>query len=207
MIIYTFLVHNNHLASALTFLAPENSGDVFRPWVRPATRADIDGIAELVSCFVAEGLMLPRTSSTIGVHIHNYVVAATPSGIVACAALEEYSPSLGEVSSVAVARSHQGAGLGTEVVLGVERLARARSIAQLFALSLSRSFFLSLDYRTTNIANYPEKLARYDALAAAGTQIVPKPCFHKSLGTSWQLPRLMKTAPPAANPSGVVRRG
>jgi len=194
MIIYTFCVHNNHSASALPFLAPETSGDLFRPWVRPATSADIDGIAELVSCFVAEGLMLPRTRSTIGVNIHNYIVAAAPSGIVACAALEEYSPSLAEVSSVAVARSHHGSGLGTQVVLGVERLARARSIAELFALSFSSRFFLSLDYRTTDIANYPEKLARYDTLAAAGLQIVPKPCFQKMLGTAWQLPQLMRTS-------------
>ncbi|MBA3406249.1 MAG: GNAT family N-acetyltransferase [Gemmatimonadaceae bacterium] len=187
-------MHNNHSASALPFLAPETSGDLSRPWVRSATSADIDGIAELVSCFVAEGLMLPRTSSSIGVNIHNYIVAAAPSGIVACAALEEYSPSLAEVSSVAVARSHHGSGLGTQVVLGVERLARARSIAELFALSLSSRFFLSLDYRTTDIANYPEKVARYDTLAAAGLQIVPKPCFQKMLGTAWQLPQLMRTS-------------
>ncbi|MDQ3519980.1 MAG: GNAT family N-acetyltransferase [Gemmatimonadota bacterium] len=187
-------MHNNHSASALPFLAPETSGDLSRPWVRSATSADIDGIAELVSGFVAEGLMLPRTRSTIGVNIHNYIVAVAPCGIVACAALEEYSPSLAEVSSVAVARSHHGSGLGTQVVLGVERLARARSIAELFALSLSSRFFLSLDYRTTDIANYPEKGARYDTLAAAGLQIVPKPCFQKMLGTAWQLPQLMRTS-------------
>ncbi len=194
MIIYTFRVHNNQSASAIPFVTTETPGDLSRPWVRSATSADIDGIAELVSCFVAEGLMLPRTSSTIGVNIHNYIVAAVPSGIVACAALEEYSPSLAEVSSVAVARSHHGSGLGTQVVLGVERLARARSIAELFALSLSSRFFLSLDYRTTDIANYPEKVARYDTLAAAGLQIVPKPCFQKMLGTGWQLPQLMRTS-------------
>lgn len=201
MIIYTFRVHNNHSASALPFLAPETSGDLSRPWVRSAAAADIDAIAELVSCFAAEGLMLPRTSSTIGVNIHNYIVAAAPSGIVACAALEEYSPSLAEVSSVAVARSHHGSGLGTQVVLGVERLARARSIAELFALSLSSRFFLSLDYRVTDITNYPEKLARYDTLAAAGLQIVPKPCFQKVLGTAWQLPQLVKASSGPAEPA------
>ncbi len=203
MIIYTFRVHNNHSASDLPFAPTDNTGDLARPWVRAATSADIDGIAELVSCFVAEGLMLPRTSSTIGVNIHNYIVAVAPSGIVACAALNEYSPSLAEVSSVAVARSHHGSGLGTQVVLGVERLARARGIAELFALSLSSKFFLSLGYRTTDIENYPEKLARYDSLAATGLQIVPKPCFQKVLGTAWQLPQLMKAS---AGPAERARR-
>ena len=72
--------------------------------------------------------MLPRTLDQIAARIDNYVVATDESGhVLACAALEEYSPSLAEVSSVAVSPTHHGKGLGTLVVLGVERLARARS--------------------------------------------------------------------------------
>lgn len=124
--------------------------------------------------------------------IDSYVVASIGSRVVACAALEEYSPSLAEVSSVAVAKSEHGNGLGTQVVLGVERLARARDVGELFALSLTDTFFLSMDYTPTSISLYPEKLARYDALQAAGVEIVPKPCFQKMLGESWQLPHLME---------------
>lgn len=115
--------------------------------------------------------------------------------MVACAALEEYSPSLAEVSSVAVAKSEHGNGLGTEVVLGVERLARARDIGELFALSLSDRFFISLNYAPTSVSRYPEKLARYDRLAANGVDVVPKRCFQKVLGGSWQLPVLVADEP------------
>jgi len=128
-------------------------------------------------------------------NIDNYVVAATGGRVVACAALEEYSPSLAEVSSVAVAKSEHGNGIGTEVVLGVERLARARDIGELFALSLSDRFFLSLDYAPTSVSRYPEKLARYDKLAADGVDVVPKRCFQKVLGGSWQLPALVPDEP------------
>ena len=123
------------------------------------------------------------------------VVACSASRVVACAALEEYSPSLAEVSSVAVARSEHGRGLGTDVVLGIERLARARDINEIFALSLSDRFFLSLDYEPTSIARYPEKLARYDRLSSEGVEIVPKRCFQKVLGNSWQMPALMAETP------------
>lgn len=135
--------------------------------------------------------MLPRTHEQIAINIDNYVVATSGGRVVACAALEEYSPSLAEISSVAVAKSEHGNGLGTDVVLGVERLARARDIAEVFALSLSDRFFLSLDYEATSISRYPEKLARYDRLAEQGIEIVPKRCFQKILGQSWQMPVLV----------------
>ena len=160
--------------------------------VRRAVRVDASRILELVAQYAAQGLMLHRTLEQIATRIDNYVVATDDAGhVIACAALEEYSPSLAEVSSVAVDPSHHGKGLGSQVVLGIERLARARDIDELFALSLTDNFFLSLSYKPTTISRYPEKLARYKALTRSGVQIVPKRCFQKSLGKSWSAPRLV----------------
>lgn len=186
LIIYTFLVHNIQSAALSIAQTP-------RPLVRPANRADVDQIWELVSCYTAQGLMLPRTHGQIAMNIDNYVVATVTSRVVACAALEEYSPSLAEISSVAVSRTEHGNGLGTDVVLGVERLARARDITEVFALSLSDRFFLSLDYQPTSISRYPEKLARYEKLSEQGVAIVPKRCFQKVLGDAWQAPTLLES--------------
>ena len=173
--------------------------------VRRAVRIDAGGILELVSPYAAQGLMLPRTLQEIATRIDNYVVATDAAAhVVACAALEEYSPSLAEISSVAVAQSHHGQGLGSQVVLGVERLARARDIEELFALSLTEQFFLSLSYEATTISRYPEKLARYDALSKSGVEIVPKPCFQKTLGKSWSAPRLVDETAPALKPKRMV---
>ena len=162
--------------------------------VRRAVRADASQILKLVSPYAEQGLMLPRTLEQIASRIDNYMVAVDSADrVIACAALEEYSPSLAEVSSVAVAPDRQGKGLGTQVVLGVERLARSRDIEELFALSLTDEFFLSLSYKPTTISRYPEKLARYDSLSRSGVEIVPKRCFQKSLG-KWTAPRLVTTA-------------
>lgn len=167
--------------------------------MRTATIADADQIFDLVSEYVAEGLMLPRTAEQIALNIDNYVVAVKSGRVIACAALEEYSPSLCEVASVAVARDEHGNGLGTQVVLGVERLARARDVDEIFALSLTDNFFLALDYAPTAISRYPEKLSRYESLANAGVDIVPKRCFQKMLGKDWQAPKLVEatTSQPA----------
>jgi amino-acid N-acetyltransferase len=188
MIIYTFWVHN-HSAMTLPF---SSASQPSRPLVRTASRADVDQIWELVSAYAAEGLMLPRTREQVAMNIDNYVVASSEDRIVACAALEEYSPSLAEVSSVAVVRAEHGNGLGTDVVLGVERLARAREVGELFALSLNDRFFLSLDYEQTPISRYPEKLARYDRMMSEGIHIVPKRCFQKVLDNSWEGPALVE---------------
>ena len=192
MFIYTFLVHNflNASQAALDLRRSESTSP--QTLARRAIRADADQILELVTPYAAQGLMLPRTFDQIAARIDNYVVAMEgPGRVVACAALEEYSPSLAEVSSVAVAPAHQGKGLGSQVVLGVERLARARDIEELFALSLTDEFFLSLAYKPTTISRYLEKLARYDTLSRSGIEIVPKRCFHKVLGRAWQAPRLV----------------
>jgi amino-acid N-acetyltransferase len=191
MCIYTFLVHNFPTA-VKPGLSRRRADSAAPTTVRRAARADAGQILELVSQYAAQGLMLARTFDQVAGRIDSYVVATDGAGrVVACAALEEYSPSLAEVSSVAVAPAHHGKGLGSQVVLGVERLARARDIEELFALSLTDNFFLSLSYKATTISRYPEKLARYDTLSKSGVEIVPKRCFQKVLGKSWSAPRLV----------------
>jgi len=163
--------------------------------VRRAVRADAPQILDLVAQYATQGLMLSRRLDEIAARIDNYVVATDGTGrVIACAALEEYSPSLAEVSSVAVAPAHHGRGLGSQVVLGIERLARARDIEELFALSLTDNFFLSLSYKPTTVSRYPEKLARYETLTRSGVEIVPKRCFQKALGRSWPTPQLVEQA-------------
>ncbi|MEX2111121.1 MAG: GNAT family N-acetyltransferase [Gemmatimonadaceae bacterium] len=191
-------MHNIPLASKPTL--PFSRADSSTPAapVRRAARGDVDQITALVAQYSAQGLMLPRTAQQVAASIDNYVVATDTAGhVLACAALEEYSPSLAEVSSVAVATSHHGRGLGTQVVLGIERLARARNIDEIFALSLTDEFFLALSYKTTTISRYPEKLRRYEALSKAGVEIVPKRCFQKVLGKSWSAPQLVEQVPAA----------
>jgi amino-acid N-acetyltransferase len=198
MFIYTFLVHNFPTAAKPGLARNRaDSASSSSTTVRRAARADAGQILELVTQYAEQGLMLFRTLEQVATRIDSYVVATDGAGrVIACAALEEYSPSLAEVSSVAVAPMHHGKGLGSQVVLGVERLARARDIEELFALSLTDNFFLSLSYKPTTISRYPEKLARYDTLTKSGVEIVPKRCFQKELGKSWSAPQLVEQTRP-----------
>jgi amino-acid N-acetyltransferase len=194
---YTFLVHNFPTAAKPGLSRKRAEATESQTTVRRAARPDAAQILELVTEYAGQGLMLSRTFDEIASRIDSYVVATDEAGrVIACAALEEYSPSLAEVSSVAVASSHHGKGVGSQVVLGVERLARARDIDELFAMSLTDRFFLSLSYQPTTISRYPEKLARYDTLTKSGVEIVPKRCFQKVLGKSWSAPQLVEQKKP-----------
>ena len=129
--------------------------------LRPARPIEVEGIASLINGYAAQGVMLTRTPESIALVLHDYVVAVDPHGrVIACGALREYSPSVAEVSAVAVAPDAHGRGLGTRIVLAVEQLATVRGIDELFALTLTAGFFLAAGYTVVDRAIYPEKIRR-----------------------------------------------
>jgi len=131
------------------------------PTVRKARVADVPAIAALVNSYAAEDVMLPRTPEQIALALDDYVVATDTHGrLLACAALREYSPSLAELVSVAVAREAHGRGLGRVVVAAAERLAVKRGFTSVFAHTLTPSFFEAIGYEAVERDLYPEKCAR-----------------------------------------------
>ena len=150
--------------------------------VRPAHAGDVGAIHALVRRYAAQGALLPRTRRDIQSAIGDYVVVVDANRrVLACAALSGYSATLAEVSSVAVARSAQGKGLGSMAVRGTEALARERGIIELFAMTTAEAFFESLGYERSSVEQYPEKLARYELLRAAGVAVVERACYRKLL--------------------------
>jgi N-acetylglutamate synthase-like GNAT family acetyltransferase len=129
--------------------------------LRMAQLGDIDEIVSLVNGYASDSVMLPITSERVALALADFIVAADARGRVrACGALKEYSPSLAEVASLAVARDAHGSGLGRRVVAELEALARMRGIDELFALTLTAGFFESVGYVVTERARYPEKIRR-----------------------------------------------
>jgi N-acetylglutamate synthase-like GNAT family acetyltransferase len=129
--------------------------------LRMAQPGDIDGIVSLVNGYAFDSVMLPITSERVALALADFIVAADARGRVrACGALKEYSPSLAEIASLAVARDAHGSGLGRSVVAELEALARMREIDELFALTLTAGFFESVGYVVTERARYPEKIRR-----------------------------------------------
>lgn len=129
--------------------------------LRPAKVEDIDSIVELVNGYAAEAIMLFRSYDSVMLSLRDFVVAADSSGkILACGSLKEYSPSVAEVASVAVARNSHGLGLGRLIVEAVEQLAHKRGIYDLFAFTTTPQFFEKAGYAVVDRSAYPEKIRR-----------------------------------------------
>lgn len=79
-------------------------------------------------------------------------------------------------------------------VRGTEALARERGIIELFAMTTADRFFESLGYERSSVEQYPEKLARYELLRAAGVNVVERACYRKLLTWADRLPS-MKAKP------------
>ena len=149
--------------------------------VRSARASDVPGIASLVNGYAAQAVMLPRSVESIVLALDDFVVAVDARGrVAACGALRLYSPSLGEVASVAVSREAHGHGVGRAIVAAVERLALGRGVDEVFALTLTPAFFEAVGYGVDDRARYPEKL-RHDCAACARRARCAEVCVSRRL--------------------------
>ena len=152
--------------------------------LRAAQPADVAAIVALVNGYASDGVMLPVTAERVVLAVENFVVAVDARGRVrGCGALKEYSPSLAEVASLAVARDARGSGLGKRIVDELEALARIRGIDELFALTMTAGFFQRAGYAITERARYPEKIRR-DCTSCARRFGCTEVCVVRVLQTS-----------------------
>jgi amino-acid N-acetyltransferase len=115
-------------------------------------------------------------------HLADYQVIRGDAGeVIGQVALDDYSPSLVELVSLAVAPEAQGRGLGQRLVAAAEALARRRGYPELFAISLAEALFLRMGFTESSIAVYPEKIARYRGISRSELSIGRKFCFAKRL--------------------------
>jgi amino-acid N-acetyltransferase len=123
------------------------------PTVRRAEVRDAKAISGLIDLYVPDGTLLPRTPEFIAERIIDFLVADVHGRVVGCVHLDEYSPSLVEVRSLAVDPSHQGRGIGISLVKAAEDLARVREYVTVFAVSSNDEFFRARGY---DIRHIPE---------------------------------------------------
>lgn len=154
--------------------------------LRGAREGDVAGIVSLVNGYAAQAIMLMRTPESVALALHDFVVMVdADDSVVACGALKEYSPSVAEVASVAVARTAHGRGLGRAIVQALESLARKRGVDQLFALTLTPAFFEAAGYATVERARYPEKIRR-DCVRCPRRIRCDEVCVSRNLkGAAW----------------------
>jgi amino-acid N-acetyltransferase len=148
-----------------------------------ANETDIPSLLSLNNRYAPAGLTLARTPEFAANHLGDYRVLRDASGgILGCVSLDEYSPSVAEVISLAVDRDAQGLGHGRQLIAAAIELARTRGYSELFAVSYSDELFLSCGFERAPLSTYPEKITRYQKVDRTEIEVGEKHCFAKKLG-------------------------
>lgn len=146
--------------------------------IEPAHVDDVAALSELNNQFSPQGLTLPRPESWVASHIDDYRVVRDEHGrVLGSVCLDDYSPSLVELVSLAVRPDQQGKGMGSALIAAAVDLARRRGYPELFAVSFSDSLFQQCGFHFGDINRYPEKRARYAKVSDDEWTVGQKHCF------------------------------
>ncbi|MBZ5612345.1 MAG: N-acetyltransferase [Acidobacteriia bacterium] len=145
------------MASSTTSLPaslPDTSGFV----LRKATMGDIHGLLRLINGYAANGIMLPRTEFEMSENIRDFSVAYSGRQLVGCGALHFYTPTSGEVRSLAVDPGLQSAGVGSKIVEFLEKEAIQNDLHAIFAFTYVPGFFQKLGFHEIERGALPLKV-------------------------------------------------
>jgi len=147
-----------------------------------AHETDIPSLLSLNNRYAGSGLTLARTPDFAANHLGDYrVLRDANGGVLGCVALDEYSPSVAELISLAVAEEAHGLGHGRTLIEAAVALAARRGYATLFAVSYSDDLFLHCGFDRVPLSTYPEKIARYQQVDRTEIEVGEKHCFARGL--------------------------
>ena len=122
---------------------------------RHATFAEVESIFALINGFAAEGLMLPKTYSTLYETLPEFVVK-----IVGCGALHCTWAELAEIRSLAVHRDFHRRGIGGEIVKILLDDGKKLGVTKFFTLTYNAKFFGSVGFEVVPRESLPQKIWR-----------------------------------------------
>lgn len=125
--------------------------------IRKASMRDIHPLLHLINGYAAEGIMLPRTEFEMSENIRDFSLAFSGDELVGCGALHFYTPTSGEVRSLAVNSHVKSRGVGRAVVEALEREARECGLHTIFAFTYVTGFFEKLGFEVVERGELPLK--------------------------------------------------
>ncbi len=127
---------------------------------RHATFAEVEAMFTLINDFAAEGLMLPKSYSTLYEILPEFVVAVeVETGKVAgCGALHCTWSELAEIRSLAVSKDFQRRGIGGEIVKLLIEDGKKLGVKKFFTLTYNTDFFSSVGFEIVPKETLPQKI-------------------------------------------------
>ncbi|MBR1397828.1 MAG: N-acetyltransferase [Selenomonadaceae bacterium] len=122
---------------------------------------DIEDIFKLINDYAAEGVMLPKSRSTLYETIRDMVVAVDEDNkVVGVGALHVTWNEMAEVRSMAVNRDFTRRGIGAEIVKRLLDEGRSFGVKKFFTLTYKPGFFQTLGFHTVTKEELPHKIWR-----------------------------------------------
>lgn len=125
---------------------------------RKATMKDIPAILQLINSYAANGEMLPRTEFEMSENIRDFTVAYSGSKLLGCGALHFYTPTSGEIRSLAVVREAKRQGVGVFLTKELEKEAINNDLHSIFAFTYVPDFFGKLGFQQVDRGLLPLKV-------------------------------------------------
>jgi amino-acid N-acetyltransferase len=125
--------------------------------VRKASMPDIRALLDLVNGYAAQGVMLPRTEFEMSENIRDFTLAFVGDELVGCGALHFYSPTSGEVRSLAVDPRIKTRGVGRAIVEALELEAIEYQLHSIFAFTYVPGFFERVGFHEVERGALPLK--------------------------------------------------
>jgi amino-acid N-acetyltransferase len=124
---------------------------------RKAVMRDIPSILSLINGYAARGIMLPRTEFEMSEAIRDFTVVARGDEFLGCGALHFYSPTLGEIRSLAVQEKAKTQGAGRRLVEALVQEAQVYELDAVFAFTYVAEFFNKLGFQEVERGVLPLK--------------------------------------------------
>lgn len=126
--------------------------------VRKATMRDIHALLDLINSYAAQGVMLPRTEFDISENIRDFTVIYSGSQLLGCGALHFYTPTSGEIRSLAVAPEARKQGIGVLLIAALENEAINNDLHAIFAFTYVAEFFRKVGFHEVDRGLLPLKV-------------------------------------------------
>jgi amino-acid N-acetyltransferase len=125
--------------------------------IRKASMQDIPALLDLINGYAAKGIMLSRTEFELSENMRDFMVAYDGNTLAGCGALHFYSPTMGEIRSLAVAESHLKHGIGRLIVDALVYEAKLYGLDAVFAFTYVEQFFAKAGFQVVERGELPLK--------------------------------------------------
>ena len=126
--------------------------------IRKPTIQDIPKIQKLIKYYADRDEMLPRSLNELYEHIRDFYVCELNKKIVGCCALDVCWNELGEIKSLAVARSRQKKGIGARLLMACLKDARRLRLKKIFVLTYKPFYFKKVGFKEIDTGRLPHKI-------------------------------------------------